>query len=74
MPRFGLESMALHLQISVVAVGFSPDKQIESVLLSGFSGKRTALLTPCLFYLNFSSELGSKSFTLFLVLFVKYLA
>ena len=67
MQKFGLESMLFIHKKSVQC--FSPDKQIESMVLSGLKNvKIEQSLLPPFFYLNltgfFSSELGSKSFTL----------
>ena len=74
MPRFGLESMALHLQISVVG-WFLPRQTDRISAFVGIQLKENGFSYPLfiLFELE-SSELGSKSLTLFLILFVKYLA
>ena len=70
MQKFGLESMLFIHKSQKSVQCFSPDKQIESMVLSGLKNvKRERSLLPPFFYLNltgfFSSELGSKSFTLF---------
>ena len=70
MQKFGLENMLFIYKSQKSVQCFSPDKQIESTVLSGLKNvkRERSLLSP-FFYLNltrsFSSELGSKSFTSF---------
>ena len=63
MQKFGLESMLFIHKSQKSVQCFSPDKQIESMVLSGLKNvKRERSLLPPFFYLNLTGIFSSEYF------------